>query len=277
MDLRTAKRWFRRSVTAAALAAGVCFSQSPAVTTAIAEERRPVDLELVFAVDASSSIDIAEYALQLRGIAAAVTHEDVLTAIARGANGRIAINLIVWAQPGYRPLDVGWHEIANAEDAEAFATRIAALPRRNFGGTGIGEGIAAAIQSLRHNAHTAPRMTIDVSGDGRETLSEGAVLLSEARAMARAQGITVNGLAVLDEDPTLFDYYLSNVRTGSQSFVLSADNYRDFADAMKLKLLREISSAPVAAIPKVVATAAPSSRSCTERPEHSPQCSAYHP
>jgi hypothetical protein len=206
-----------------------------------AQTRLKADLELVFAVDASSSIDLAEYALQLRGIASALRDPDVLSAIDRGRHGKIAVNLVIWAQPGYAPFDMGWSIVSNPEDANALASRVEKLPRRQFGGTGIGEGIRYAVSSLQQNAINAPRMVIDVSGDGRETELQGAMLLPEARALAHESGIIINGLAVLDEDPDLADYYSNKLRIGAESFVLTAATYRDFADAMKLKLLREVS------------------------------------
>jgi hypothetical protein len=220
----------------------VTSSQFPAS----AQSKLHTDLELVFAIDASSSIDIAEYALQLRGIASALRDPDVLAAIERGSHGRIAVNVVIWAQPGYAPLETGWNTISNAEGAEALARRIEALPRRQFGGTGLGEGIRHSISSLLDNAIAAPRMVIDVSGDGRETEIEGAMFLPEARALAADQRIVINGLAVLDEDEGLERYYAEHVRAGAESFVLTAQTYRDFADAMKLKLLREVSSSPTA-------------------------------
>jgi hypothetical protein len=218
----------------------------PLSPSATAQNKFAADLELVFAIDASSSIDIAEYALQLRGIASALRDPDVLAAIERCSHGRITVNLVIWAQPGYAPLETGWNTISNPENAEALARRIEAMPRRQFGGTGLGEGIRHSISSLLGNAIAAPRMVIDVSGDGRETEIDGAMFLPEARALAAEKRIVINGLAVLDEDEGLEGYYAEHVRTGAESFVLTAQTYRDFADAMKLKLLREVSSSPTA-------------------------------
>ena len=64
-----------------------------------------------------------------------------------------------------------------------------------------------------------------------------------------AQGITVNGLAILNEDPHLDHYYRHNVIGGDGAFVMTAADYEDFAEAILRKLLREISGAPVAAAP----------------------------
>jgi hypothetical protein len=205
------------------------------------------DLEIVLAVDASSSVDIGEYALQLRGIASAFRDSEVLGAIEGGPHGRIAVNLLVWAQPGYDKLRTGWHMIATAEEAEDFAAMVETLPRRQFGGTGIGEGIESSLEEIASNGISATRRVIDVSGDGRESWFAVATQLPVARRWAREQGVVINGLAISDEDPTLFAYYDEDLRTGPGSFVLEAKDFRDFAAAMKIKLIREVSGrVPVA-------------------------------
>jgi hypothetical protein len=208
---------------------------------ALSATQPAVDLEIVLAVDASSSVDIGEYALQLRGIAAAFRDREVQFAIANGAEGRIAVNLLVWAQPGYDKLTTGWHVISTAEDAEAFAEKVEALPRRQFGATGIGEGVEFSLKEIAGNGINAPRRVIDVSGDGRESWFAVATQLPVARRWAREQNVVINGLAISDEDPALLTYYDEALRTGPGSFVLEAKDFRDFAAAMKIKLFREVS------------------------------------
>lgn len=206
----------------------------------------PTDLELVLAVDASSSVDIGEYGLQLRGIAHAFRDPDIQGAIRSGPNKRISVNVIIWAQRGFGKLSTGWYTLATPEEADAFAARVEKMPRRQFGGTAIGEGIATALQSIKDNDLEGLRRVIDVSGDGRESEDNDklTILLPEARARARAMGVTINGLAVVDEDPGLLDYYARNVCLGADSFALTAKTYLDFADAMRIKLFREIQYEP---------------------------------
>ena len=96
--------------------------------------------------------------------------------------------------------DSDWFVLATPADSERFADFMAALPRIPQGGTGIGAGVAAAIRKLDRNGLTAPRQVVDVSGDGRETPPrETVVLMPMARALARARGVTVNGLAIVNE------------------------------------------------------------------------------
>ena len=138
--------------------------------------------------------------------------------------------------------DSDWFVLATPADSESFADFMAALPRIPIGGTGIGMGVAAAIRKLDRNGLTAPRQVVDVSGDGRETPPrETVVLIPMANALARARGVTINGLAILsDDDLSLAKWYRDNVITGPGSFVITAADYQAFGEAIRKKLLKEI-------------------------------------
>ena len=83
---------------------------------------------------------------------------------------------------------------------------------------------------------------IDVSGDGRRNTG---VDPAHARDRALVAGITVNGLAIVNEDPALDIYYRGRVIGGAGAFLLTARDFDDFARAMRLKLLTEIRNSPV--------------------------------
>jgi hypothetical protein len=206
----------------------------------------PVDLELVLAVDASGSVDDAEWALQLQGLATAFRDPEVQTAIGRQPLGRIAVALVVWAE-GNRPKDISaWFLIADAAGAEAFAATVERWPRRiENGGTGIGKALHFSAGQLLRNDYDGGRQVVDISGDGAETPpSEWTLSIRGARAYADAHGIVVNGLAILSDDPNLDAYYRQEVITGPDSFVIAAADYAAFAEAMRRKLLREIETEP---------------------------------
>jgi hypothetical protein len=208
-------------------------------------EGAAADLELVLAVDASGSVDDQEFALQMRGIAAGFRDPKVREAIRSGAHGRIAVNLIVWADHQVPKDTSGWFLLAGDADAEAFARLAENFPRRQNGATGIGEGVAAAVRAIASNGIEGARKTIDVSGDGQETPPrEFVVLMPQARVMALSSGIVINGLAIINEDPALLDYYRDEVRAGAGSFIMEAADYTDFAQAMRRKLIREIEYRP---------------------------------
>jgi len=227
-----------------ALTAVLMVLASAAMHTALASDE--VDLELVLAVDASGSVDNSEYRLQLSGIAAALRDPAVKRAITAGPNKRIALNVLIWAE-ARRPKDeTGWFVLANEADVDRVAGIIAAMPRNQVGGTGIGDGVAHAIRSIDENTIRSDRRIVDVSGDGRETPPrQYSTILSEARSMAIARNVTLNGLAILNEDKELDEYYRSRLTVGEGSFVEVAKDYEDFARAMRRKLLREIGPDPI--------------------------------
>lgn len=205
-------------------------------------ETSEVDLALVLAVDASGSVDAREFRLQLDGIAYAITSDDVVAAALSGPRRRIALNFVTWGDPDEPKFQTGWRVIATAHDAQMFATEVrAGLPRQG-GGTGLGVAIGYGLALLRNSGIHAARSVIDVSGDGPESweLREPRFKLPQAQAVREAENVTVNGLAILTDRKDLVEYYRANVIGGAGSFVVSAADYEDFADAMRRKLLREI-------------------------------------
>lgn len=207
-----------------------------------AAQPEAVDLELVLAVDASSSIDIGEYALQLRGIANAFRDPDIQGAITAGRHKRIAVNVVIWSDADVAKQTTGWFVLSTPTEANRFSALLEAIPRRQYGSTAIGEGITFALNQIAGNNIEGERRTIDVSGDGREYVDprSSIVLLPEARRRAAAARVTINGLAVVNDVKQLFEYYDEKVRQGPDSFVLSAQDYVDFDHAVRIKLFREI-------------------------------------
>lgn len=205
-----------------------------------------VDLELVLAVDASASVDDSEFRLQIGGIASAFRDPEVQAAIAAGPVGRIAVALNLWGDAEVPSDQTGWYSISSAAEASALASIIGGLPRRVTGGTGMGAGLGHAMRMFDRNGFQGRRQVVDVSGDGKETPPRIVVLLMpDARSMAHARSITINGLAILNEDRELAAWYRSEVATGPGHFVMAVDDYGDFAEAMRRKLIREIEGARI--------------------------------
>lgn len=203
-----------------------------------------IDLELVLAVDSSSSVNYKEFDLQMRGLAEAFRHPAVRAAIASATPNGIVVSLVQWSGDGEQVQAVDWTEVRDAATADDLAQSIDATGRLVVGGaTAIGSAISYATDLLRENAFQGTRRTIDVSGDGINNQGE---LAASARARAVAAGITVNGLAILNEQPDLGAYYLAGVVGGPRAFLLTADDYEDFARAIRLKLITEITGSPLA-------------------------------
>jgi hypothetical protein len=205
---------------------------------------QPVDLELVLAVDASSSISTGEFELQMIGLAEAFRHPAVAEVIETLAPRGIAVALMQWSSETNQVVAVDWTHVASAAGARALAARIEGVPRIVGGGaTAIGSAVAFAIALLAANGYAGLRRSIDLSGDG---ISNQGSTPAKIRDQAVALGITINGLAILKQDPNLDRYYKATVIGGPRAFVMTADRYRDFGPAMLRKLIREIGAPPLA-------------------------------
>jgi hypothetical protein len=98
----------------------------------------------------------------------------------------------------------------------------------------------AAGAAFEHMPEPASHKIIDISGDGMANFGVRPAVARDALVKA---GITINGLAILTEEPWLDDYYRQNVMGGASAFVLVAQNMESFADAMLRKLVQEVAMA----------------------------------
>jgi hypothetical protein len=96
-----------------------------------------VDLELVLLADASGSIDDGEIRFQRQGYAQAITHPEVLAAIASGFNQRIAITYVEWGDFTSQEVVVPWRIVDGAASAKAFADELLSVPRKAHGRNAI--------------------------------------------------------------------------------------------------------------------------------------------
>ena len=203
-----------------------------------------MQLELILAVDTSLSVSNEEFALQMGGLADAFRSEQVIGAIRGVGDHGIAVTLIQWSDRTQQRAVVDWSLIRDAAGAFAFAERLDRAPRHFDGaGTALAKAVLFAIPLFQNNGLEGDRKVIDVSGDGIDNRGP---LPYNARRVAVAAGITINGLAILNEDQYLDLYYAENVIGGSGAFVMTAADYRDFAQAIARKLIREIGEPPVA-------------------------------
>lgn len=203
-----------------------------------------VDLELILAVDTSSSVSQAEFELQMRGLAEAFRNTAVAEALEASGDLGVAVALVQWADNRKQIVSIDWTVIHNAEQAMRFADEIDATPRFVVGGgTAIGGAIKFGLRQLERNEFEGRRKVIDISGDGRTNQG---VHPQRLKDVINQEGVTVNGLAILNEDPAIGRYYRDFVITGTSAFVMSATNYEDFSAAMLEKLVKEISGTPIA-------------------------------
>ncbi|NNF77049.1 MAG: DUF1194 domain-containing protein [Rhizobiales bacterium] len=238
--------WFTRSgcrVLALLLCAVVCSAGPAAADTA----KDFVDLELVLAVDVSMSMDLDEQRLQRDGYVAAFRDPRLHSAIKDGPNGRIAVSYVEWSGGHMQALVVPWRIIASAQDAQKFADTLAERPISRAFFTSISGAVAASHSLFASSPARGLRRVIDVSGDGPNNSGSP---VEAARDRIVAAGAVINGLAIQLADrtgpytyfdlPDLDRYYRDCVIGGPGAFVLTIRNKREFASAIRKKLLLEV-------------------------------------
>src|SRR5262245_34144070 len=199
-----------------------------------------VDLQLVLAVDASGSVDQWRFELQQQGYVAAFRDPRVLRAIQSGAAQAIAVTMVQWTGPALQLQVLPWTLIKDETTAHAFADAIAATPRQLFsGGTSISGVIDYAVPLMSESPFQGARRVIDISGDGSNNRGRPA---GSARNDAVRAGLIINGLPILAVEPGLDRYFLDQVIGGPGAFVIAAQNYDMFAEAILKKLIREMAA-----------------------------------
>ena len=198
-----------------------------------------VDLALVLAVDCSTSIDVADFRLQMDGLAAALRHPSLARVIAEGEHRQIAATLVLWSDRWTQHIVLPWTILSNDASLELAARLIGAIERKSQpGGTGLAAAIDTAALILEQTLpFTADRLSIDVSGDGQDNEGGDA---AAARDRAVARGIIINGLPILSGSSTLESYYRTEVIGGPGAFIEPAAEIMSFKDTILRKLLREI-------------------------------------
>jgi Protein of unknown function (DUF1194) len=196
-----------------------------------------VDLALILAIDCSFSVDREEFGLQMTGLGRAFQQPEVMRAIQQGQLQRIAVSVIQWSDENNQTVVLPWTVIASDADAMALGERLMNTPRSLAeGGTSISSALLFSAQQFS-TAPASARRVIDISSDGRNNVG---IPVSGVRDRLVADGITINGLTILNEWPTLDVYFQRQVVGGTGHFVVPAVNYSAFADAIYIKLLREV-------------------------------------
>lgn len=212
--------------------------------------RRPVDLELILAVDVSGSMDEAEAELQRKGYIEALANPRIVRAIQSGPHGRIGLTYLEWAGPHWQRVIVGWTEVHDAASALAFASAISDQPVLTERRTSISAAIDHAVTLFEQSPFKGTRRVVDISGDGPN--NRGRDVLA-ARDEAVARGIVINGLPILNDRPNPWGgapprdldlYYQDYVIGGPGAFMVPAQGFEAFGRAVLSKLIREIADLP---------------------------------
>lgn len=200
-----------------------------------------VDTALVLALDVSLSVGDQEYKLQRDGIATAFESPALVSAVAGGKNHAIDVLVLEWSSPETQVVTVDWTRVSDAASAKAFAAKVRGTTRSSQGLTAIGNGLMAAGAALERLTDQTARQVIDVSGDGMANIG---MPCTEARDALLAKGITINGLVMINDEPWVDGFYNDSVVGGPGAFLMQVADYREFAAAIREKLLSEIVALP---------------------------------
>jgi len=201
-------------------------------------------LALVLALDVSGSVDPAEYAQQVNGLASALDHADVRAQLLNGAGATVSLAVFEWSSRNHQYVIQPWVVLDTAAALDAAILRIRAHRKIRAGlKTALGTALFFGAALLQDQSRCWQK-TIDVSGDGENNIGPTPDQIYQTGAFDQ---ITVNGLVIGaatgpsdDEKPDLLRYYESEVIHGPASFAMIARGYQDYAAAMRRKLVREL-------------------------------------
>lgn len=186
----------------------------------------PVDVRLLLIFDASSSMSDNEYAVQIEGAANALTSEQVLNSWfgypadrQSGPIDSVAIGVIVFDSFGR--MRVPWVDFRNDDPnleqrfalfADEVRGLVSTRETTENRATAIAESFRLATQMFKHAPwESIDRDVIDVSGDGHESGSR--VTLEDMKADLASMNVTINALAIINEEEDLEQTFRDEVIT----------------------------------------------------------------
>jgi hypothetical protein len=236
-------RWRQRCLWVGVVITLFAFQISPL------QAKTPVDLELVMATDVSWSIDDAEAQLQRQGVADAFRDPEIVRAIGIGILRSIAVSYIDYSSANFNRVVIDWRVIRGKIDAEKFAADLLAADLTSGRRTSISDAVEQAAAMIETNDIEGTRRVIDVSGDGPNNWGN---LVDDVRDSVIEKRITINGLPIMNPaDAFNSRYYLADldlyyrgcVIGGPGAFTIVANSFKDYARAVRRKLVLEIAGA----------------------------------
>lgn len=205
-----------------------------------------VDVELVLLADTTGSIDHTELRFQRQGYAEAITDPRVLTAIRNTLTGQVAVIYVEFGDADSQAVVVPWTLIDGPEAAAAFAAALGPPPRLAYGRNGFGAALLKGKELIETSPYRGLRRVIDFSADS--TWNRTGISVAAARAQVLEAGITINGLAVLClmcsasmGGSDLVAEFERTIIGGPGAFVIGAETADQFTEAVRRKLILEIS------------------------------------
>lgn len=189
---------------------------------------------LILTIDVSNSVDPAEYRIQVDGMASALRDPEIVEAM---VSQEAAIAVVQWSGAQRQELSIPWTRIRTSLDAARLADA-AQLTTRAFtlSDTAPAEAITFALP-LFAQVPDCKTKVIDVSGDGTPNAGSD---VRRARNLAETQGVTINGIAIESLGVAISNFYRAALITRN-GFVITARTHREYPDAIRRKILRELS------------------------------------
>lgn len=223
------------SILAVLMAVGIVRCTMP-----VAADGRPeVDVAIVFVVDVSGSMQPEEVATARQAHAKAMQSPDVLNAIHDGPTGRVAVAYVEFGDRA--KVGVDWMIIDGTDSAGVFAASIGSLPGGGYLGgglTAVGAGLLAA-DELMGRAPAAPRLVVDIAGDGTNT---GSPRPDVGREALLSRGVIINAMPILMDAPdfNLVPWYTAKVAGGPGHFVMPIAGLDKMPMALRSKIVQEL-------------------------------------
>lgn len=239
-------RWCVSLGTAVVLSVLMSGALAPSAPISDSRLAPSIDIELVIAVDVSYSMDLNELAVQREGYAQAIVSKNFLQALKGGPNGKISVTYFEWSASNDQKIIIPWRVIDGPETADAVANEIMQAPVRRGTSTSISGAILFAMPLFDESPNRGFRRVIDISGDGPNNNGPPITLV---RDKALGKGIVINGLPIMVREPSYFSmdienldwYYEDCVIGGPGSFVVAIKDRDKFKEAIRAKLLLEVS------------------------------------
>ena len=192
------------------------------------------DTALVLTIDVSNSVDVAEYRLQVDGLANALSDPEIRdTMVATGTT----VAVVQWSGEDKQVVSIPWTEVRTALDVVWLAEHARNLERAFvLSDTAPAEAIYFSL-GLFDDVQHCNRRVIDISGDGTPN---GGSDVRQARNTAERAGVTINGIAIESMGLAITNFYRDSVIT-RDGFVMTARTHREYPETLRAKILREIS------------------------------------
>ena len=195
---------------------------------------RACETALLLAMDVSNSVDPSEYRLQIDELAAALTDPEIAEILVRD---RVALSVMQWSGMDRQVISLPWSRMQSEAHVAGFAAVVRRIDRAFvLSDTAPADALDFALLQFE-TVGDCRRHVIDVSGDGAPNAGGD---VPRVRQKAERAGVTVNGLAIEGMGLAITNYYRNKLVT-RDGFVITARGHLDYARAIRVKILRELS------------------------------------